>query len=73
MILFERPNVTTGSTGGGSWGEIDGSIDDQADLTEALDAKADATALDGITFAIVGSYLHATKSATTRKIRLLDL
>ena len=33
--------VTTGSSGGGSWGTIVGTLSDQTDLQDALDAKAD--------------------------------
>lgn len=41
MILFERPNVNiTEGGGGGTWGTIDGTLADQADLQDALDAKA---------------------------------
>ena len=35
--------VTTGSSGGGSWGTITGTLSDQTDLQTALDAKADDT------------------------------
>ncbi len=40
MILFERPddNITNG--GGGTWGTIDGTLSEQTDLQDALDAKA---------------------------------
>lgn len=41
MILFERPDVNiTNGGGGGTWGTIDGTLSEQTDLQDALDAKA---------------------------------
>lgn len=37
MRIFGRPDSLSG--GGGSWGDIDGTLSDQADLQAALDAK----------------------------------
>lgn len=72
MILFERPNqqITTG--GGGTWGSITGTLADQTDLQEAIDAKADATDLDGITLEWAPPFLFFTKASTTKHVRLID-
>ncbi len=40
MILFERPDVNITNGGGGTWGTIDGTLSEQTDLQDALDAKA---------------------------------
>lgn len=63
----------TGDSGASEFSDIGGSPSDNPALSDALDAKANAADLDGITFTIVGTFLHVTKSGTTRKIRLLDL
>ena len=40
--------VLTATGGGGAWGDITGTLADQTDLQNALDAKADTTALLGL-------------------------
>lgn len=51
MILFERPDVNITNGGGGTWGTIDGTLSEQTDLQDALNAKQPAgnyiTALTG--------------------------
>jgi hypothetical protein len=72
MILFERPDVNITNGGGGTWGTIDGTLSEQTDLQDALDAKADATDLDGLTLEFTPPFLFLTQGATTKKIRLID-
>jgi hypothetical protein len=40
--------VEPGDSGGGSWGSITGTLSDQTDLQDALDAKQDALTIDTI-------------------------
>lgn len=68
-IVIERNS----SSGVSAFADLEGNPTDNAALSAALDAKADATDLDGITFAIVGTFLHVTKAGATKRIRLLDL
>lgn len=73
MILFERPNQTViDGISSVSWGEVEGSIADQPDLQSALDDKADAANLDGISFEFAPPFLMATQGATVKKIRFID-
>lgn len=60
-------------SGASSFAELDGAPGDNAALAAALEDKADAAALDGVSFEVVGSFLHLTKDGTTKRIRLLDL
>ena len=48
ILDFDIPKGEPGASGGGTWGAITGDIEDQTDLKNALDAKADAADLGGI-------------------------
>lgn len=58
-----RPGYQTGSSGGGAWGEITGTLSNQSDLQTALDTKVDENA--SITGATKTKITYDTKGLVT--------
>ena len=54
-----------GGSGGGTWGTIGGTLSDQTDLQDALDAKADSSSLAGVATSGLYSDLSGTPSLAT--------